>query len=46
MCLYYDAIADAVRAHVQSCFDHEAELCTLIDKALSVEEVEAITWES
>ena len=40
------AIAQAVRRHVQRCFDHEAELCTLIDKALSVEEVEAITWES
>lgn len=40
------AVADSVRAHVQGCFDHEAELCTLIDKALSVEEVEAITWTS
>ena len=33
------AIADAVRAHVQSCFDREAELCGLIDKAESPDEL-------
>ncbi len=38
------AIADAVRAHVQSCFDHEAELVALIDAATSPEELNAITW--
>lgn len=40
------AIADAVRAHVQSCFDHEADLTALIDAAETGEEVEAITWQS
>ena len=38
------AIADAVRAHVQSCFDHEAELVALIEAAESPEELNAITW--
>jgi hypothetical protein len=38
------AVADAVRAHVQSCFDHEADLVALIDAAETGEEVEAITW--
>ena len=38
------AIADAVRAHVQSCFDREAELLPLIDAAESQEELDAITW--
>ena len=40
----FTAIADAVRAHVQSCFDREAELCGLIDKAESPEELEVIVW--
>jgi len=33
------AIADAVRAHVQSCFDREAELLPLIEAAESPEEL-------
>jgi hypothetical protein len=38
------AIADAVRAHVQSCFDHEAELVPLIEAATTEAELEAINW--
>ena len=38
------AIADAVRAHVQSCFDHEASLAAVIDAAETGAELEAITW--
>ena len=38
------AIADAVRAHVQSCFDHEAELLPLIESATTEAELEVITW--
>ena len=38
------AIADAVRAHVQACFDREAELLPLIEAATSQEELDAITW--
>ncbi len=38
------AIADAVRAHVQSCFDREAELLPLIKAAESPEELEAISY--
>ena len=38
------AIADAVRAHVQGCFDREAELLALVDAATTPEEVEAILW--
>ena len=38
------AIADAVRLHVQSCFDREAELCGLIDKAESPDELGGIAW--
>ena len=38
------AIADAVRAHVQSCFDREAELLQLIDAAESPEELAAIIY--
>ena len=44
MCLYYDAVADAVRAHVQGCFDHEAELLPLIEAATTEAELEAINW--
>ena len=36
--------AQAVRAHVQSCFDHEAELLPLIEAATSPEELEVIVW--
>jgi len=38
------AIADAVRAHVQSCFDHERALLALIDAAGTLEDLEAVTW--
>ena len=38
------AIADAVRAHVQGCFDREAELVALIEAAESPEELEVIMW--
>ncbi len=38
------AIADAVRAHVQSCFDREAELLPLIDAADSPGNLEVIMW--
>jgi hypothetical protein len=40
------AIADAVRAHVQSCFDREAELLPLIEAAESLEQIDAVTWET
>ena len=39
------AIADAVRAHVQGCFDRESELLTLVDAATTPEELESIRWE-
>jgi len=38
------AIADAVRAHVQGCFDREAELVALIEAATTPEELAAIVW--
>ena len=38
------AIADAVRAHVQACFDHERALLAIIDVAETVEDLEAATW--
>jgi len=38
------AIADAVRAHVQECFDHERALNALVDAAETVAELEGITW--
>lgn len=36
--------ATAVRAHVQACFDREAELCAKVDAAKTPEEVSAISW--
>jgi len=39
------AIADAVRQHVQSCFDHEAELLPLIENAETEAELELIKWQ-
>ena len=42
--LQISAVADAVRTHVQSCFDREAELCGLIDKAESPDELGGIAW--
>ena len=38
------AVADAVRTHVQTCFDAEAAKCVLIDAAQTVEDVEAVEW--
>ena len=38
------AFGTAVRAHVQSCFDHEAELSPLIENAETEAELEAIEW--
>jgi hypothetical protein len=38
------AVAVAVRQHVQSCFDHEAELVPLIEAATTIEELEQIKW--
>ena len=38
------AIADAIRAHVQACFDHEAELLPLIASAETEAELDAIEW--
>ena len=38
------AIADAVRAHVQGCFDREAELLPLIEAATSPEELDKIVF--
>lgn len=38
------AVADAVRTHVQTCFDAEAAKCILIDAAATVEDVEAVVW--
>ena len=37
-------VADAVRSHVQGCFDAEAAKCVLIDAAQTVEDVEAVEW--
>jgi hypothetical protein len=38
------AVAQAVRAHVQSCFDKEAELAAVIAAAETEEDLEAIAW--
>lgn len=38
------AVAQAVRSHVQACFDAEAAKCILIDAAQTVEDVEAVEW--
>lgn len=38
------AIADAVRAHVQACFDKERLLDTDIEAAETIEAVQAINW--
>ena len=37
-------VAQAVRAHVQGCFDREAELSAVVEAAGTVEEVEAVCW--
>lgn len=39
------SVAQAVRQHVQSCFDREAELQTAIEAAETEEELNGITWE-
>ena len=38
------AFGTAVRAHVQSCFDHEAELLPLIESAETEAELNLIAW--
>ena len=38
------AFGTAVRQHVQSCFDHEAELLPLVEAATTQAELDAITW--
>ena len=38
------AVAQAVRAHVQSCFDKEGELVALVDAAQTADDLAAITW--
>ena len=38
------AIADAVRSHVQACFDREKELQEQVEAATTIEELEAIQW--
>ena len=38
------AFGTAVRAHVQSCFDHEAELLPLIESATTEAELDLIAW--
>lgn len=38
------AFGTAVRAHVQACFDHEAELLPLIESATTQEELQKISW--
>jgi hypothetical protein len=43
--LQIKAIAQAVRAHVQGCFDREAELVALIEAAESPEDLAGIVWE-
>ena len=38
------AVADAVRAHVQGCFDREADLCELIDASKNEADLQNINW--
>ena len=38
------AVADAVRTHVQTCFDTEYAKCAQIDAAQTVEDVEVVVW--
>jgi hypothetical protein len=40
------AVAQAVRAHVQACFDREAALAAVVEAAETVEEVQAIEYET
>ncbi len=42
--LQISAVADAVRTHVQACFDREAELVALIEAAESPEELNEIVF--
>ena len=42
--LQISAVADAVRAHVQGCFDREAELLPLIEAATTEAELDAVKW--
>ena len=38
------AVAQAVRTHVQACFDREGELVALVDAAQTAEDLAAIKW--
>jgi len=38
------SIASAVRAHVQACFDREAELTAAVNAAATAADVQAVTW--
>lgn len=42
--LQISAVADAVRAHVQSCFDREADWVRQIKDAETPEDLEVIVW--
>lgn len=39
-------VAQMVRKHVQACFDKEKQLNDMIDNCTTIEEVQAITWDS
>jgi hypothetical protein len=39
------SVAQAVRQHVQECFDREAELAAAVDAATTVADIEAVVWE-
>lgn len=38
------AIADAVRTHVQACFDRERQLYAMVEAAQTASEVQSISW--
>jgi hypothetical protein len=40
------AVAAAVRQHVESCFDREAQLTTAVNAATTVEAVETLSWDA
>ena len=39
-----EALSAAMAQHVQACFGRERDLCAAVDAALTVDDVEAITW--
>jgi hypothetical protein len=40
------AVAQAVRTHVQACFDREATLSAQVEAATTVEEVQAVEYDA